>query len=274
MPSTKAPGALTAVPGSPVTVGTNPQAVAVDPSGRFAYLADYTTGFIYEYGINQITGALTAIAGHVSIAAGTNPYSVAVDPAGRFVYVANYAGAVATSSTISEYLITQTTGALGLIGTVPTGTLTAAQVVAVEPLGRWVYVAVNGGNVYAYSIDLTAGGLTLIGPAVGGANPQGIAFDPLGRWAYVACNGAPASVYVYSIGATGALTAAAPASYLVANAWGVAVDPSGQFLYVTNNTGNNVSVFSIGALGALTPMASSPATGNAPEGIAVTGTIQ
>ena len=188
--------------------------------------------------------------------------------------MANYAGAVATLSTISEYLITQTTGALALIGTVPTGTLTAAQVVAVEPLGRWVYVAVNGGNVYAYSIDLTAGGLTLIGPAVGGANPQGIAFDPLGRWAYVACNGAPASVYVYSIGATGALTAAAPASYLVANAWGVAVDPSGQFLYVTNNTGNNVSIFSIGAAGALTSVGSSPATGNAPEGIAVTGVIQ
>jgi DNA-binding beta-propeller fold protein YncE len=256
-----------------IAAGTNPQAVAVDPSGRFAYVANYTAGGVNEYTITA--GALSA---NGTIAAGTNPYSVAVDPAGRFVYVANYAGGVATSSTISEYAITQTTGALGLIGTVPTGTLTAAQVVAVEPLGRWAYVAIAAGGVYAYSIDLTAGGLTVIGgaPVASGANPQGIAFDPLGRWAYVACNGGGGNVYVYDTdpGGTGALIAATPAFYAAANAWGVAVDPSGQYLYVTNKTGNSVSVFSIGAAGALTPLASSPNTGNAPEGIAVTGTIQ
>jgi 6-phosphogluconolactonase (cycloisomerase 2 family) len=277
---TIAAGALTAVAGSPLLVGTNPQAVAVDPSGQFAYVADYTTGNVYEYTITQTggsAGALTPILLNTSIAAGTNPYSIAVDPAGRFVYVANYAGGAATSSTISEYAITQTTGALGLIGTVPTGTLTAAQVVAVEPMGRWAYVAVNGGTVYAYAIDLTAGGLVTpaIGSIAGGANPQAIAFDPLGRFAYVACNGG--SVYVYSIGATGALAAGVPqASIAVAGAWGVSVDPSGQYAYVTKSTNaNSVSVFSINqATGALTDLLSPATTGSTPEGIAVTGTIQ
>ena len=179
-------GALTAVSGSPISVGTKPQSVAVDPSGQFAYVADYTTGNVYEYTITQTggsAGALISVSGNASIAAGTNPYSVAVDPAGRFVYVANYAGGVATLSTISEYSITQsglTAGALTSIGTVPTGTLTAAQVVAVEPLGRWAYVAVNGGNVYAYTIDLTAGGLTLMEGRRGG-EPSGHGLRPLGQ---------------------------------------------------------------------------------------------
>ena len=82
---------------------THPQAVAVDPSGQFAYVADYT-GNTYEYKITQPpaagAGALTSIAGNTSISAGTNPYSVAVDPAGRFAYVADYAGGAIYQYTI------------------------------------------------------------------------------------------------------------------------------------------------------------------------------
>jgi DNA-binding beta-propeller fold protein YncE len=266
-------GVLT--PDTPATqaAGTSPQAVAVDPSGRFAYVADGTTdNNVSQYTINQITGVLSVPA---TIGAGTGPYSVAVDPAGRFVYVANN-----TSANISEYAITQTTGALSAVAGSPVGgavPLTAAQVVAVEPLGRFAYVALSTGSVYAYSIDLTAGGLTVIGgaPVATGLNPRAIAFDPLGRFAYVACNSG--NVYVFSIGATGALTVGVPqASIGVAGAWGVSVDPSGQYAYVTKSTNaNSVSVFSINqATGALTDLLSPATTGNTPEGIAVVGTIQ
>jgi 6-phosphogluconolactonase (cycloisomerase 2 family) len=259
-----------------IGAGTNPQAVAVDPSGRFAYVANNGSNTVSQY---TITAGVLSAQTPATIATGAGPEALTVDPAGRFLYVANN-----TDGDISEYTIDQTTGALTAVAGSPIGgavPLTGAQVVAVEPMGMWAYVAVSAGGVYAYSINIDNpaagfGALQIIGgaPVASGASPQAIAFDPLGRWAYVACNGGGGNVYVYSIGVTGALTAATPASYTAANAWGVAVDPSGQFLYVTNKTGNNVSVFSIGALGALTPMASSPATGNAPEGIAVTGTIE
>ena len=71
--------------GATIAAGTNPQAVAVDPSGQFAYVSNYTAG-----GINEYTITAGVLAANGTIAAGTNPYSVAVDPSGRFAYVANY----------------------------------------------------------------------------------------------------------------------------------------------------------------------------------------
>ena len=67
-----------------------PSSVVVDPSGKFAYVANGnnpgSAGSVLMYTINATTGALTSIG---TIATGTGPASVAVDPAGKFAYVAN-----------------------------------------------------------------------------------------------------------------------------------------------------------------------------------------
>ena len=91
----------------------------------------------------------------------------------------------------------------------------------------------------------------------------------------MACNGGGGNVYVYSIAETGALTQVG-LPVAVASAWGVSVDPSGQYAYVTKaGASNSVSVFSIDqTTGALTDLLLPATTGNAPEGIAVTGMIQ
>jgi 6-phosphogluconolactonase (cycloisomerase 2 family) len=85
----------------------------VDPSGKFAYVANNGGGNVLRYTVNATTGAL-ASAG--STAAGTNPVSVSVDPSGQFAYVANAGG------TVSAYKI-NTNGTLTVINlAVPAGT--------------------------------------------------------------------------------------------------------------------------------------------------------
>src|SRR5258707_1526042 len=85
-----ATGALTSIAGSPFPVGLEPGSVAVDPSGKFAYVAHYVIpdGFVSAYTINPATGVLTAIAGS-PFASEPGAFSMVVDPSGKFVYVAH-----------------------------------------------------------------------------------------------------------------------------------------------------------------------------------------
>ena len=67
-----------------------PSSVVVDPSGKFAYMANGenpgSVGSVLVYTINATTGALTPVG---MIDTGIGPVSVAVDPAGKFAYVTN-----------------------------------------------------------------------------------------------------------------------------------------------------------------------------------------
>ena len=65
--------------------------MTVDPSGRFAYVANLVGDNVSAYTINSSTGALSAVAGS-PFAAGNDPWSVTVDPSGKFAYVANFDG--------------------------------------------------------------------------------------------------------------------------------------------------------------------------------------
>ncbi len=99
-------GALSEVAGSPFTARTFPQAVTVDPSGKFAYVANRLSANVSAYTINADTGVLSDVAGS-PFAAGTFPESVRVDPSGKFAYVAN-----SGSGNVSAYTIDASTGAL------------------------------------------------------------------------------------------------------------------------------------------------------------------
>ena len=77
-------GALTSI--GMTAAGTDPVSVAVDPGGKFAYVANSVSNNVSMYAINATTGDLTSTG---TIAAGTNPVSVAVDRTSKFVYVAN-----------------------------------------------------------------------------------------------------------------------------------------------------------------------------------------
>jgi DNA-binding beta-propeller fold protein YncE len=125
-------GALTPVPGSPFAAGIGPLSVAVDPTGKFAYVLnvetppDFINGTVLAYSIGA-NGALTPVSGS-PFAAGSLPQSVAVDPTGKFAYVANgLSNNVSAFSIGANGALTPVTGSPFVAGTTPVS-------VAITPL--------------------------------------------------------------------------------------------------------------------------------------------
>jgi len=224
--------------------------VAVDPSGKFAYVVNENAfgspGSVSMYTINATTGALTSTG---TIAAGTGPVSMTLDPAGKFAYVVN--GIYGSAGSVSMYTIDATTGALTSTGTIVAGTGPVSM--ALDPAGKFAYVTNSSSNdVSMYTIDGTTGALTSIGAIPAGTGPVFVALDPAGKFAYVA-NSSSNDVSMYTIdGTTGALTSIGTMA-AGSTPTSIAIHPSGKFVYVTNSASNDVSIYSVDpATGALT----------------------
>ncbi len=103
-------GALTAVPGSPFSMGTGatPVSVTVERTGRSLYVADSAHNAVLAFSIGS-NGALTAITGS-PFTAGTQPVAVAADPGGTLLFAANSA-----SNNVSVYVIDANNGSLGQV---------------------------------------------------------------------------------------------------------------------------------------------------------------
>lgn len=270
------------------TGGAFPQSIAVDPSGKFAYVAnggcpDAFAGNVSTYSINPTTGALTSI-GSPALA-DFGPHAVSVDPSGKFAYVANDGAFEVTGGSVSMYTINATTGALTSAGTIdapcappPSPGSCAPYSVAVDPSGKFAYVANEGGfaptSVSMYTINGTNGALTFIGMIAvgGGGRAISVTVHPTGKFAYVATECAPAGsagvVSRYSINASGALTSIGT-TVAGLSPTSIAIDASGKFAYVTNSGSDDVSMYSIDATtGALTSMGTI-AAGTVPGSVAV-----
>jgi 6-phosphogluconolactonase len=141
-------------------------ALAIDPNGRFAYVAIASDpGAIETYSIHAHTGEL-APTGAPATPTGATPRSIAIDPAGRFLYVSNYG-----DDTISMFAINRTTGALTAIGpALATGGDPVS--IAADYSGRFVHVVSQAdGAVLTYAINTTTGALSLIASGPAPASP-------------------------------------------------------------------------------------------------------
>jgi 6-phosphogluconolactonase len=116
------PGCSTTTP-KLFVAGTSPHSITLDPSGKFAYVANSASNDVSAYAINASTGALTLIdCGGVPwlcstntpkfFLTGTNPQSITVDPSGQFAYVANGGVVLGGPSDVSAYTIDASTGRL------------------------------------------------------------------------------------------------------------------------------------------------------------------
>ena len=259
-------GALTLLGSFPA--GTQPDAVAVNPAGTFAYVAN-NGGGVSVYRIDAATGVLSQIAGS-PFAAGTYPISVTVDPAGTFAYVANNG-----SGTVSAYRIDQTTGALTQIPGSPFAAGAAPYSITVDPAGTFAYVANNGsGTVSAYRIDATTGALASVGALQVGnsatSTPTSVSVNPAGTFAYAVGRGS-GNVSAYRIDqTTGALAQISGSPFAAGtDPYSVTINPAGTFAYVADRGGNDVSAYSIDApTGVLVPIGTF-ATGTTPVSIAI-----
>ena len=177
-------GALNQVVGSPFKAGSGPNSISVDPRGKFAYVANNASNDVSAFTVDANTSALTALAGS-PYPAGLNPTATAIDPGGTFLYVANAnGGAVQGANNVSAYVIDANTGALKPIPGSPFTTATLSVALAIDPSGKFLYVA-NGdppaNNISAFAIDANTGVLTPVpgSPFAAGPNPQSITVTKL-----------------------------------------------------------------------------------------------
>jgi 6-phosphogluconolactonase (cycloisomerase 2 family) len=122
-------GNLTILSTSPFTTGgTQPEGIAMDPTGKYLYVTNYVDGNVTSFSVDASSGALTQIGspvntGNLNAVPNPGPIDVKVDPSGQFVYVVNYLDA-------SVSLFRANAGVLTLSGTYPAGT--EATSVAIE----------------------------------------------------------------------------------------------------------------------------------------------
>jgi len=272
-----------------ITTGAvDPQAISVDPAGKFAYVASAgcnggTGGNVSMYTIDPTTGVLTSIGPPAS----TNDIatdSVTIDPLGKFAYVANE-GFYATDGSVSAYSIDPTTGALtstsgGINGNSPQFCCFTA--VAVHPSDKFAYVT-NGDSfprsVSMYTVNAANGALTYFGTIAAEGFPSSVVVHPSGQFVYVAAgtdSGTTGlgSVSMYSINTTtGALTSlgsiATGTMIAESSSSSIVVDPTGAFAYVTNSGSNDISMYTVNASTGVLTSIGTIAAGVQPISVAV-----
>ncbi len=213
----KSTGALTAVAGSPVSVGTDLVQPVIVPSGRFLYVSDIldSQGSVLGFGIDPTSGALTPLSGSpfptLPLA---EPTGLVVHPTGKFLYTDLF-----VDNSIAAFTIDGITGELTAVAGSPfaTGSLSLAGAlihsIATDPAGKFLYVLSdnNSGIIDVLAIDQTTGALTPVNGSPftisQGAITGGLAVDRSGKFLYIA-GGNETSIRVLSIdGSTGAVTA-------------------------------------------------------------------
>jgi 6-phosphogluconolactonase (cycloisomerase 2 family) len=245
--------------------------VAVDPSGRFVYMADEFTPSLYAFAIDFTSGALVSVSGSPYTLAGKSQ-GVTVDPSGRFVYVANV-----TSNTVSAFAINSTTGALTPVSGSPFAAGNAADWPAVDPSGKFLYVSnFNDNTISEFTVNQTTGALSPIkgSPVATGTSPLNVTIDPSGRFLYVSglFNSA---IWGYSINATtGALTEMTTSPFsTLSEPHGITTDPSGKFLYNVGLGQNDVNVFGIDPSSGSLALTQSLASDGGEVFVLITGTV-
>ena len=223
-------GNLGLVNGSPFKVVpgastlTNPQSLAITPTGNFLYTANPTQGTIAAFAIGS-DGALTPVPGSPFAVgtAGASPSFILVHPDGNFLYAAD-----PTHNAVLGFSI-QSNGAISAISGSPFAAGTGAVALSVTPQGSFLYAANPGDNtVSAYIVDGSSGKLTPVtgSPFATGGNGPGFVLAT-GSFVYVA-DQATNDIAGFSIGSNGTLTKVpgSPFSVAVSPSWLIAVAES------------------------------------------------
>jgi 6-phosphogluconolactonase (cycloisomerase 2 family) len=248
---------LSAVSGSPVSLGYVPVAAVVTPNNNLIYIAG--PGAIYVYIINS-DGSLTAPSTGAAVAA-ASVVSLDVSPDGQWLF-----GLDNTQTQLDEFQINSSTGALSLIAnppyTVSSGT-PLPRAVKVSPVGNLVFIALGNGGDVVFTLNTSTGAVvnsqTLAVDA--NASDNALAINSTGTYLYIARSGAGGGLGVYSIGSGGTLNSISGSPFAAGNQpYSVVLDTTGKYVYVANRGDGTISGYSIGTNSALTALSGSPYT--------------
>jgi len=248
------------LPGFVTSSDCCPNTVAVDGSGKFAYVGGLNDGSIHVYSVDQSSGTWTEISASNSqpSSGGGSVYTVVMHPTNKLLYEAQRA---------SEFVNTWTRNQnSGLISPNPgspfgTGALTSSVSVSVD--GRFLFVPqYETGHVSVYTVNADGTLIAVAGsPVTAGNAPSRVVADPQDRFIFVlssgSYNGGPANVQAFTLDqATGAISQVPNSTFTVFEVSEIRVDANGKFLY---GLGGQTMVWSIDqTTGALSPVSGSP----------------
>jgi 6-phosphogluconolactonase len=242
----------TGIPGS----GTH---VAVDPSGRYVFVAHYNQGELSFLSYSEPGGFGTA----QLLEPGENAHQTRLDASGAHVYVPCLG-----SDTVAQYDFNQTSGALTAAATPSAPASGGPRHLDFHPTLPVAYVLTeNGSQLHVYDINASTGALQLrtngsLGTAADAEDhwSSDVHVSPDGRFVY-AVNRDPSEIVRFEIDDDGSLTRLG-ADALGAVVREFAMDPAGRYIQIGGTDGNLVAYRIDPASGALTRTTTQPGLGS------------
>jgi hypothetical protein len=269
-------GSLTALPSTAGPAGS--ESVALNFNA--VMFADTSNNTVDSFTANQVTGALTSVAGSPFSLGSPDggPTSIALGPSGLY--------ATEPNGTIVGFGTTSLFGALGSPlpnSPYPAGVAPSQMAFCValcqEKSGTFGFLYVSdpgdsSGGILAYSLD-SSGSLTPIQgspfPTLPNANPSFVLFAQGvqgGGFLLVSLTNA-AQVAVFGVDeTTGALTPVPGSPFSVGNGPGTLVEDESNHVFVMNGADHTVAAFNLGSNGMLTAIGTPVAVGTANGGMA------
>jgi 6-phosphogluconolactonase (cycloisomerase 2 family) len=264
-------GTLTALSGSPYTLGYTPVALAVNPSDSILFISGYTSaglGVIYAYSIGS-TGTLNILNNGLAVSTGYAEVSLDISPDGQWLLGLDANSASLNQVSVDEFQINSSTGALTLPVLVPYSFTGSAAVVPKQvkfsPNGQLVFVALGtaGDLVYTFNTALSSGALNLVQTLSfsTSTSDNAVAVSPSGSYVAIARSGTGNGLAVYAITSysTGALSSVTGSPFSAGTQpYSVAFNQAGTDIYVADRSGSAIYGYSFGSGGVATALSTSP----------------
>lgn len=253
--------------------GVNPTAEAIDPTGKFLFVANQGLGGISgtsTISVYTISGSNVTFS--ANFPADDFASGIAVSPIANFVYVTNTIGSQPLlQGEVTQYSYDPMTGALNKVNTYLAGTTPSG--IAIAPKGQYLYVSNFGSNNVSGFTIASDGTLspTNQSPYPAGIGPQAMVADPVENFLFVA-DFTSNQISAYKISAaSGQLSPLAPAAVSTGmTPVDIAIDPTGVYLYTANLAAASLSGFHVNpTTGALGPIQNPFTTPGQPSAIAL-----
>ena len=200
----EADGSLTPSGQQPLAASTDPRALAVDPRGRFVFVAAAAPDELHTF-VVQSGGELQDLGTPTAVVSGV-PQLVTTDPAGQFLYVAVEVDAAADQ--LHAYRIASD-GSLSFHNS--QSTAENPRSVTVDPTGTFIFVTHGGngttelGEISSFAINSQNGNMIGLPTTAADGHPTSLAFDSYGLRAYVTFRDTDL-VLPYEVATNGTLT--------------------------------------------------------------------
>jgi 6-phosphogluconolactonase len=163
----------------------HPHSVNVDPSGRFAIVADLGQDKVFVYRLDAANGKLTPNApAFAEVAPGSGPRHFAFHPDGKHAFVINeLAGSITAFNWDGEKGILTPFTTVSILRKQFTGSNTSAEIV-IGKSGNYVYGSNRGDDsIVVYSFDRDTEKMEFVQRITEGIKvPRNFAIDPSGKW--------------------------------------------------------------------------------------------